>query len=132
LVELIQSDPELSKKYAKNRYISPFNTQKKLEQKMRGLEQKRQEEKLKKSEWKQKRLEKRLNKLQNPLQSKEMAQAIKKANIYKARKISEKQEWARQYVEDLAQNRQQGDTGHNANKAPTSNPIPIKPSDLVV
>ena len=43
VVELIQSDPELSKKYSKNRYVSPFNAQKKIEQGMRGLKQKKQE-----------------------------------------------------------------------------------------
>jgi len=49
LVELIQSDPELSKKYAKNRYVSPFNTQKKIEQEMRGLEQKSRRKSYKKA-----------------------------------------------------------------------------------
>lgn len=112
-----------------NIYISPHQIQKNIHKRIRDITKEREENKLKKREFKQKMIEQRLAKLRNASKSDDMEKIIKIANIRKSRKLTEKQERAREFIKSMINK----ETGDDAGQKPknTSGP-PIKIQDLAV
>ncbi|MFH1712833.1 MAG: hypothetical protein ABH896_01420 [Candidatus Jacksonbacteria bacterium] len=133
-----------SRQVSPNKYQEPYSVQKKFHKQTYGIKTQRDLDEIKKDDRKQKSIDKRLQSIRNPTGSAEMEEIIKKANIKKARDLSTRQERAREYVKKIVDERRKSGANKNIlgamadeNKTAidtnaTSNPQPIKISDLIV